>query len=824
MCDPVQEIDNTLKESQKIISSVNKTIDNIARNPLPIIETAALVWVLGPEALALDLEPATIAAVSSAAVSAANGGNVEQIALSAGAAYLGSQVGKEAGNAVTPIEQKTLEQMGPQYADTAWLKQVVTSSSASAATTALRGGDLTAILTSGVSGGVNSAVTAELKAQGYTAVDQKLIANASDAATRAILSGKDVATAIGSSVASTALAATISGNVGQINKNNELAKDLMSKFDSLKTDAQKFYEENKLSDLYQTTQDNYTIAANAKKEYDNLLSTYTTKYNYYVDQKAQYEATKQDSFYNNANNTATELNNLVPQVDSVGQTATNAANTYNAIKDNYYSKVNAYTNNYVNPIKDINSQIENLSTSNQKLAESLGTDVMKYQSMLNIDATDVSKTLYDQNVVDQAVSAYKKSEADIKAAAEANKETVAQVDTGTTTDAGTKTETKPEAPPTSAESVYIKTGLGIQEAIPDGKGGYKLVNDTVFVFANGDPPDGKPTGNVYNLAPDGQIASLKSSGESDFVPDATTRTLSDGSVITYNPDKSGTVKRPNGSIEEFDVQGNVTNVTPPVVPPTDTTGNVSIFNGLQQMIQNAADKGMTSQAVKNADGSITVGNTTIKPDGTVTGGTAQLNPDGTVSVNGSPVGSTGGTTGGTTTGGTTTGGTATGGTTTGGTTSGTTTGGTTTGGMTQAEIDAATQKAIEDQKAEAYAKMLANQKAAADAKATADRNAALQIAGSTAKLSALQLGVASLIPQVQNAVASASQNQTAPVQQEVVKTTSPFDIENPLEAGYFGSQLQTQNNQKNTQNQDGTVKIASGGSIRGLPGLLRRRG
>jgi flagellar biosynthesis/type III secretory pathway chaperone len=824
MCNPAQELQNTYdtvsNTGQKLISGVNKTIDNIARNPLPIIETAALVVILGPEGLALELEPATIAAVSSAAVSAANGGNVEQIALSAGAAYLGSQVGKEAGNAVTPIEQKTLEQMGPQYADTAWLKQVVTSSSASAATTALRGGDLTAILTSGVSGGVNSAVTAELKAQGYTEVDQKLIANASDAATRAILAGKDVATAIGSSVASTALAATISGNVGQINKNNELAKDLMTKFDSLKTDAQKFYEENKLSDLYQTTQDNYTIAANAKKEYDNLLSTYTTKYNYYVDQKTQYEATKQDSFYNNANNTATELNSLAPQVDSVGQTATNAANTYNAIKDNYYSKVNAYTTNYVNPIKDINSQIEGLSTSNQKLADALGTDVMKYQSMLNIDATDVSKTLYDQNVVDQAVSAYKKSEADIKAAAEASKETVAQADTGTTTDAGTQTETK--APPTSAESVYIKTGMGIQEAIPDGKGGYKLVSDTVFVFGNGDPPDGKPTGNVYNLAPDGQIASLESSGGSDVVPDATTRTLSDGSVITYNPDKSGTVKRPNGSIEEFDVQGNVTNVTPPTTPTPDTNGNVTIFNALQQMIQNTADKGLTSQAVKNADGSITVGSTTIKPDGSVTGGTAQLNPDGTVSVNGSPVGTTtptSGTTTGTTTGGTTTGGTTTGGTTTGGTTTGTT-----TGGMTQAEIDAATQKAIADQKAEAYAKMLADQKAAADAKATADRNAALQIAGSPAKLSALQMGVASLIPQVQNAVTAASQNQTAPVQQEVVKTTNPFNIENPLEAGYFGSQLQTQNNQKNTQNQDGTVKIASGGSIRGLPGLLRRRG
>jgi hypothetical protein len=75
-------------------------------------------------------------------------------------------------------------------------------------------------------------------------------------------------------------------------------------------------------------------------------------------------------------------------------------------------------------------------------------------------------------------------------------------------------------------------------------------------------------------------------------------------------------------------------------------------------------------------------------------------------------------------------------------------------------------------------------------------------------------------------VTAASQpNQTtAPVQQEVVKTRNPFDIENPLETGYFGTQLQMQNNQKNTQNPDGTVKIASGGSVRGLPALLRKRG
>lgn len=136
---------------QKIFSGANKAIDNIARNPLPVIETAALMWVLGPEALALDLEPATIAAISNATVSAANGGNVEKIALNFAVAYMGSQAGKAIGSTVSPIEGKTLEQLGPQYSDTALLKQIVTSSSGAAAATALKGGSLNAILTSGIS-------------------------------------------------------------------------------------------------------------------------------------------------------------------------------------------------------------------------------------------------------------------------------------------------------------------------------------------------------------------------------------------------------------------------------------------------------------------------------------------------------------------------------------------------------------------------------------------------------------------------------------------------------------------------------------------------
>jgi hypothetical protein len=130
---------------------------------------------------------------------------------------------------------------------------------------------------------------------------------------------------------------------------------------------------------------------------------------------------------------------------------------------------------------------------------------------------------------------------------------------------------------------------------------------------------------------------------------------------------------------------------------------------------------------------------------------------------------------------------------------------------------AAADKVIADKLAaeKAIADKAAADKAAADAKVAAERQL---------KISGIQMGVASLLPQIQSTMAAAQQPKPAPVPLEVVKTTDPFSFESPLDVGYFGEQTRTANPQKNTQNQDGTVKIASGGSVRGLPALLRKRG
>ena len=81
----------------KAVSSVSSAVSNVVKNPLPVIETVALTAITGNPA------------VSAAAVSAANGGSVKDIATSAATAYAGQQAGQSVGGQVAAAtESKTL--------------------------------------------------------------------------------------------------------------------------------------------------------------------------------------------------------------------------------------------------------------------------------------------------------------------------------------------------------------------------------------------------------------------------------------------------------------------------------------------------------------------------------------------------------------------------------------------------------------------------------------------------------------------------------------------------------------------------------------------
>lgn len=83
-----------------------------------------------------------------------------------------------------------------------------------------------------------------------------------------------------------------------------------------------------------------------------------------------------------------------------------------------------------------------------------------------------------------------------------------------------------------------------------------------------------------------------------------------------------------------------------------------------------------------------------------------------------------------------------------------------------------------------------------------------------------QMGLLSLLPQIQSLQAKAEQEP----QQPVVETGPEFDLSSPLETDYFGQLMRQKQSQNTAQKQDGTVKIASGGFMDDLLELLNKRG
>jgi len=83
-----------------------------------------------------------------------------------------------------------------------------------------------------------------------------------------------------------------------------------------------------------------------------------------------------------------------------------------------------------------------------------------------------------------------------------------------------------------------------------------------------------------------------------------------------------------------------------------------------------------------------------------------------------------------------------------------------------------------------------------------------------------QMGLMSLLPQLQSLQTKAEQEAPQPV----VETGPEFDLSAPLETDYFGQLMRQKQSQNTAQKQDGTVKIASGGFMDDLLELLNKRG
>lgn len=88
-------VSNVGKSVESAATSVGKTLEAIAKNPLPAIETVVLIYIGVPPPLA------------SAVVTAANGGNMDQIATAAVATYVGGQVSNYVQGEISSTVQPT---------------------------------------------------------------------------------------------------------------------------------------------------------------------------------------------------------------------------------------------------------------------------------------------------------------------------------------------------------------------------------------------------------------------------------------------------------------------------------------------------------------------------------------------------------------------------------------------------------------------------------------------------------------------------------------------------------------------------------------------
>lgn len=124
----------------KVASATEKAVSNVIKNPLPVIETVVLTSVGVP------------APVASAAVTAANGGSVKDIAISAGASYVGTKAGEVGayGAASTGTTSDTLVKAAAS----------ATGASTQAVLTGLaKGQGLNDALSSGLKSGVTAGLT-----------------------------------------------------------------------------------------------------------------------------------------------------------------------------------------------------------------------------------------------------------------------------------------------------------------------------------------------------------------------------------------------------------------------------------------------------------------------------------------------------------------------------------------------------------------------------------------------------------------------------------------------------------------------------------------
>jgi hypothetical protein len=346
-----------VNEAGNLIENIGETAENILKDPLPTIATIALTAVGVPYP------------VAAAAVTAAQGGSIEDIAISAATAYVGQQVGAYVGEAAGEFMGEAVSESTKQL-----ITEVVTQASGPAAVVALRGGSFQDVLEAGVAGGVSGALKNTLRTEfkmDPKALDTKLITNATNAATRAVLQGKSISDAVMNAAAVTAVSSTIEGQTNKLLSNSETLKSIREEFDNLKQTATDFFTNSGVEDLQAEAQARYQTADELRTEYAGVKAEYDEKMAAYNDAKAR--------------NDAEGANALVPEIDRLGGLLNEKASGVNAATDAFneaferLNPVSTQYQDYVNQLNSLSNTASTIAEEQENLAKEVGTNTIKYQ-------------------------------------------------------------------------------------------------------------------------------------------------------------------------------------------------------------------------------------------------------------------------------------------------------------------------------------------------------------------------------------------------------------------------------------------------------------
>lgn len=204
----VSKASDVLRKTGESLSAI---ATNILKNPLPVIASVGLSMMGVPPM------------ITSAAISALQGGKVQDIALAAVGAYAGQAIGQAFSPAATAtiydVDFTTGEAVTRTIAaDTkSIVQQMVVNGSKDAAIALAQTGDLNKAIAAGATGAVTSMVTDGLKKSGYDVklLPPDMIGKVSANALTAVANGKSVSDAIAQSVVTQGLGKAITNATGQ---------------------------------------------------------------------------------------------------------------------------------------------------------------------------------------------------------------------------------------------------------------------------------------------------------------------------------------------------------------------------------------------------------------------------------------------------------------------------------------------------------------------------------------------------------------------------------------------------------------------------------